>query len=213
MNNLDKNSIIPFGKYRGYKLSEIVNADPQYFDWLENNVNNYHFCSDIKTQWTEILDYNDTAPFNGLYIIACRGDNHIVYELYKLVKGDRFVDKYIGNNSHSNGWFCVECLAYIYCDDFSVNPHIWENRLRPVETYNHIMIYVLNVISDEQALLIENENSYTALYDESQKLLYCLTDTLFLKMHDVKGFRAVPQYTEVMHSHHCELWYSIHNNK
>ena len=77
--------------------------------------------------------------------------------------------------------------------------------MRPVETYNHIMIYVLNVISDEQALLIENESSYTALYDESQKLLYCLTDTLFLKMHDVKGFRAVPQYTEVMHSHHCEL--------
>lgn len=215
MNKLDKNSIIPFGKYKGYTLQEIFNADPQYIYWLENNVDNYLYDADIIPQWTEILDYNDTAPFNGLYIIACRGDNHIVYELYKLVKGDRFADKYIGNNSHSDGWLCVECLAYIYCDDFSVNPHIWENRLRPVETYNynHIMIYVLNDISDEQALLIETESSYTALYNGSQKLLYCLADTLFLKTHDVKGFLAVPEYTEVMHSHHCELWHSIHNNK
>lgn len=38
--------------------------------------------------WKEFAN-DDIVPKSGLYVFACAGDNHILFEIYKLERGER----------------------------------------------------------------------------------------------------------------------------
>jgi len=37
--NLDPKDKIPFGKYKGYTIEDIIKSDPQYLYWVTENIN------------------------------------------------------------------------------------------------------------------------------------------------------------------------------
>lgn len=43
---------------------------------------------DIKSLWIKTT-LNDIVPTSGIYVFACAGDNHILFEIYKLERGER----------------------------------------------------------------------------------------------------------------------------
>ena len=87
-----------------------------------NDVKDYTFRIDkinsMKQVWVDTFDENDLVPQSGLYIFACRGDNHIEYELYRLEKGERLWKYFTDDFAHCNGYFEVIPLAYHYIGFF-----------------------------------------------------------------------------------------------
>lgn len=43
---LSLDSILPFGKYRGYQLEDVIQDDPNYISWLVDNTN-YSFDEEV----------------------------------------------------------------------------------------------------------------------------------------------------------------------
>ncbi|MBP3763230.1 MAG: hypothetical protein J6I49_05030 [Bacteroidales bacterium] len=79
----------------------------------------------MNNNWTEIITGNETAPQTGIYVIACRYDNHIGFEIYKMKEGDRFFDLYEGDNSHSDGYYPIDCLSYYIIPNYCDNSRDW----------------------------------------------------------------------------------------
>lgn len=40
--------------------------------------------------WIDIIEEDEVAPQSGIYLFTCRGDNHLITELYHLDQGERF---------------------------------------------------------------------------------------------------------------------------
>lgn len=68
--------------------------------------------------WIDIFDENETASKSGAYLFACRGDNHLVTELYSLKKGERIYKFFEGRYVHFDGWVDVNPVAYHYIRKF-----------------------------------------------------------------------------------------------
>lgn len=226
--------IIPFGKYKGKVLLEVYAQDPDYVEWLIHNVTNYSI--DLYSGWKEILDVNDIVPEDGIYVIACRGDMHLIFEIYNLKKGDRFWDLYEGENSHCNGWAIVDCLAYHYIPEYSINNSYWVNEMnqRYVDEYGHehnfglITIAVIN--KEALVYILPNWNINISLsklneLDDCNPVIegmlgglwegaYTNTkskDGIEYTFADIKGFLHIPAYTEELHSKHWNLAEQITN--
>lgn len=187
---------LPFGKYKGMTLLEVMEQDPSYVDWLNKNVTNYQFNWEINRDWCYILDDNEFAPDDGLYVMACRGDNHIVYEVYWFSKGDRFYDKYEGKNAHSDGWMDVDCLAYWRIEEYSEQSPAWTST-----TNSHIerIVSCLTVCAAE---------------DKTGKIEYLLTIWNIDGLEEgfvIKGYRRLPRFTEGMHCFYWTLWKLKHS--
>lgn len=67
-------------------------------------------------KYTFINGYDDIAPKSGIYVFACQGDNHIVYEMYMLKKGERLYKYFEEDYAHSDGWLGVRPVAYHYAE-------------------------------------------------------------------------------------------------
>lgn len=184
---------LPFGKYKGLSLSEVKERDRSYVDWLEKNVTNYQFEWNVNKSWCFILDVYDTAPDDGVYVMACRGDNHIIYEFYCLSKGDRFWDKYEGENAHSNGWLDVDCLAYWRIEEYSELSPEWS---KPTE-----------IIAKKDGFL-----AICAVVDKLDNLLYyeSISEITGFEGVTIKGYRYIPRFTEQMHGLFWDMWRSKH---
>lgn len=66
--------------------------------------------------WVDILNDNDIAPADGLYVFACRGDNHIYTEIFMMKQGERLCKYFSNEYAHCNGWLEVIPLAYHIVD-------------------------------------------------------------------------------------------------
>lgn len=93
----------------------------------------------IENYWVDVFDDNDTIPEDGYYLFACRGDNHLEYELYYLRKGDNPFANFEGENSHLNGWFVVDPLAYHRVKEGSEH-WIKASGFDPSESYDVVFI-------------------------------------------------------------------------
>ena len=89
------------------------NVITAYCHELERDINfSISKIVSAKRYWIDILDDNDVAPQSGIYLFVCRGDNHLITELYRLDKGERLYKYFEGEYDHSDGWFEVIPLAY-----------------------------------------------------------------------------------------------------
>lgn len=91
-----------------------------YCHELEKDLN-YSVSKIVSAQryWIDIIEDDATAPQNGIYLFTCRGDNHLITELYYLNQGERLYKFFEGEFRHSNGWFEVIPLAYHFVSDYN----------------------------------------------------------------------------------------------
>ena len=95
------------------------NVITAYCHELERDINfSISKIVSAKRYWIDILDDNDVAPQSGIYLFVCRGDNHLITELYRLDQGERLYKYFEGEYDHSDGWFEVIPLAYHFVCDY-----------------------------------------------------------------------------------------------
>lgn len=63
--------------------------------------------------WKKV-EVDTIAPCNGVYVFWCRGDNHMILEVYPLLEGERLWDYFEGENEHLNGWHIVKPEMYYF---------------------------------------------------------------------------------------------------
>ncbi len=71
-----------------------------------------------KRYWIDILEEDEVAPKSGVYLFACRGDNHLIAELFRLEQGDKLYKYFEEDYYHSNGHVRVIPLAYHLVEEF-----------------------------------------------------------------------------------------------
>ena len=69
--------------------------------------------------WIDFIEKDEVAPPSGTYLFTCRGDNHLITELYHLDQGERVYKYFEGEYGHMNGWFEVIPLAYHHVSDIN----------------------------------------------------------------------------------------------
>ena len=72
----------------------------------------------IQQQWTKIENESMLVPRRGLYVFTCLGDNHLVYEVYMMEKGELLWKYFSGEFTHMNGWMEVQPIAFHYVGPF-----------------------------------------------------------------------------------------------
>ena len=149
--------------------------------------------SGIRCSWIEIHDTSEVAPEDGVYVFACRGDNHHEYEMYKMNKGDKLWKFFEGEYTHMNGWFEVVPIAYHYIgfypeesawiplNDFSISDSLDEYEVVVYQKGDKEFQYALKLYSlwPEDDFLIR-ESTKERSYDENYWM-----GTTFLAHHKI----------------------------
>lgn len=90
-------------------------------------------CKKIETckqYWTETWDNKELAQRTGLHLFACRGDNHLITEIYWLNEGEPLWKYFEKEFAHSNGRKGVIPLAYHCVDKYQPDEScadIWQS--------------------------------------------------------------------------------------
>lgn len=216
---IGERDIIPFGKYKGKALLDVYSQDPSYVHWMADNVSNYKI--ELNYHWIEILKEDEVAPRNGIYIIACRYDNHLGYEIYKLKKGDCFGGLYKNENAHSDGYYPIDCLAYYKIQEYSPDNKQWSH----ITTHNLcVSVFAIQQGNNiEYALSYDGwgvERSFEELKEDILESFrigvrdYGYTGAILTERnitHDkILAGINIPAYTEEMHAKH---WQMLASNK
>lgn len=96
-------------KYNAWKLkrmSKWVLLHKDELPFLTPNVIN-------AGNWHEVTE-ETVAELSGIYLFLCRGDNHLLYEVYEVPKGFYLMSNFISNYEHSDGWTVIKPLYYYY---------------------------------------------------------------------------------------------------
>lgn len=81
---------------------------------------------DIKPIWVKAKS-NDVVSISGIYVFACAGDNHILFEIHRLEKGEKLWKYFEGEFEHCNDWVEVSPVAYYYLPEYEPNSSEWES--------------------------------------------------------------------------------------
>lgn len=213
---------IPFGKYKGLTLESVYKQDPQYVQWMINNVSNYKI--DLIGGWQEILKEDDIAPRDGVYAIACRYDNHLGFEVYKLKKGDLFWKLYEKENAHLNGLYPIDCLAYFIIPEYGSEQILWGDIMTNRQS---VSVFAVQKKDDiEYALSYQGwgmgktfeelkEGVADSLRNDAVREIrdYSYTDAKMdvngITKDSIKAGLNISAYTEEMH---CRHWQMIWNS-
>ena len=111
---------------------------------------------DIKSLWIKTT-LNDIVPKSGIYVFACAGDNHILFEIYKLERGERLQKHFEGDFEHCNGWIAVIPEAYHYLPEYELNCSEWKSySLSKVDSV-HLKVIAYYNDSNIEYMLIERD--------------------------------------------------------
>lgn len=159
----------------------------------------------IRQAWIEIFNTEATAPKSGIYIFACRGDNHLEFEMYRMYKGERLWKYFENENAHMNGWFRVDPLAYYFvefypddaqwlpCDSFSEDESYQRYEIvayRKKENDIHYALRLHSLWQEDDFINLKHDN-----YDEDY-----WQETYFLASYKFS------KYTEENHVRHWKLY-------
>lgn len=160
----------------------------------------------VKWIWTEIYDLDDTAPKTGLYVFACRYDNHIEFEMYRLNEKEKLWKYFTEKYEHHDGYFCVIPLAYHYIDYYSNGGYFWKMRqpFAKEESSEKIGIwaYKKNVGDIEYALQCFSSSIWPE-YVFLNRDFGTDYDEEYWKDFNFIGYYQIPRYTETHHAAHC----------
>jgi hypothetical protein len=140
---------------------------------------NYKKIETCKQYWTETWDNKELAQQTGLHLFACRGDNHLITEIYWFNEGEplwKYFEKEFG---HSNGWMGVIPLAYHCVDKYLPNEScadIWQSP-RGKESVRNKKTSLLEV-SKHTAFL---QDKTVSAQDDSGYVYYLLDNGDYLR--------------------------------
>lgn len=106
--------------------------------------------------WKKFLN-DDIAPKNGLYVFACAGDNHILFEIHRLEKGERLWKHFEGEFEHCNGWAVVIPKAYHYLPEYEPNSSEWKSYSSSEMDSVHLKVIAYSNGSNIGYMLIERD--------------------------------------------------------
>ena len=158
-------------------------------------------------RWCEILSDTAVAPYDGLYVFACRGDMHLVFEMYMLHEGERLWKYFENEHIHYDGWVDVDPLAFHCIPIFSEeNTKFWK-------AYENGPVKIGNVLPDSKILHVyalrtkTGEPAYSFVDDGVFSNLFCIPDMEIseLKACDVVAEHIISRYTEEQHGEHWDL--------
>lgn len=161
--------------------------------------------------WVDIIDENDTVPADGLYVFACRGDNHIYVEMYMMKQGELLYKYFNDEYAHSNGWFHVIPLAYHIVDIYQIEENKrWDRSIENLEIQHlygskNIVVATIDDTNDyknDLHMFRTTSNSY-CFYStgdfESDWANGRIETSGFV------GFYSITRYSEVNHQIHWTL--------
>ncbi len=158
----------------------------------------------IRLAWIELFNTEATAPKSGIYVFACRGDNHLEFEMYRMYKGERLWKYFENEYAHINGWFEVEPLAYYFVEFYPEEAQWQPFNSFSEEAYNSYGIvayqkkendvyYALRLHSlwpEDDFISPKHDNYDEDYWNETSFLASC----------------KFPIYTEVNHGRHWKLY-------
>lgn len=160
--------------------------------------------------WVDILDENDTASTEGLYVFACRGDNHIYIEMYMMKQGELLYKYFNDEYSHCDGWFHVIPLAYHFVDINAIEENnIWDRTIENLEIQHlygrEIVVAIRDDASDcknDFSMFRTSSNGYCfdCIGDFEQDIINGTIDTTRFV-----GFYPITRYSEINHQIHWTL--------
>lgn len=115
--------------------------------------------NNIQTIWTYITNENETVPQDGLYIFACRDDNHMSYEPAHMKQGERFMKYFEGEYKHGNICFTIYPQYYHYIP-YSITAYKKYHPDNPASEYRNNKLknwYNLVVVTTMKGEMDSNE--------------------------------------------------------
>lgn len=109
-----------------------------------------------KKHWFKFED-DDIALKSGIYVFSCAGDNHILFEIHRLEKGERLWKYFEGDFEHCNGWAVVIPEAYHYLSEYEPNSSEWEPYLQSKIDSKQLSIIAYSNSNNLGYLLIEKD--------------------------------------------------------
>lgn len=117
-----------------YVLYDLNYSDKYGNGYVQAYCNPYHDklftfkidkIKDKKSLWIKTT-FNNVVPTSGIYVFACAGDNHILFEIHRLERGERLWKCFESDFEHYNGWAMVIPEAYYYLPKYEPNCSEWE---------------------------------------------------------------------------------------
>ena len=109
-----------------------------------------------KKHWFK-FENDDIALKSGIYVFACAGDNHILFEIHRLEKGERLWKFFEGDFEHYNGWAMIIPEAYYYLPEYEPNCSEWKSySLSKVDSV-HLKVIAYYNDSNIEYMLIERD--------------------------------------------------------
>lgn len=190
------------------------NVITAYCHELEKDLN-YNISKIVSAQryWIDIIEADAVAPQSGIYLFICRGDNHLITELYHLDQGERLYKRFEGEYGHYNGWFEVDPLAYHFVSDYKPGA-LCPGWSEMPEELKHEPRTMIRIMAFKSTNIVERP-SYVVR--DAAGIQYFLLDTLDLfgpgmpfnpkgdEDSVALGIYTVFPYTEMNHSIHWDL--------
>ncbi len=195
------------------------NVITAYCHELEKDIN-YSISKIVsaKRYWIDILEEIDVAPQSGIYLFICRGDNHLITELYYLDQGEKLYKYFEGEYGQSNGWFEGIPLAYHFVCDYkseSLGPG-WSEMPNELKYSSRKIIRIVAFKSTNPV------DGLSSVVRDEVGVQYFLVDTLDLFGPDfpfnpegdsntnLLGLYTAFSYTEMNHGIHWDLYTNEH---
>lgn len=103
------------------------------------------------------FENDDIALKSGIYVFACAGDNHILFEIHRLEKGERLWKFFEGDFEHYNGWAMVIPEAYYYLPEYEPNCSEWKSYSLSAMDSAHLKVIAYSNGSNIGYMLIERD--------------------------------------------------------
>ena len=136
--------------------------------------------------WFNFED-NDIALKSGIYVFACAGDNHILFEVHRLEKGEKLWKYFEGDFEHYNGWAVVIPKAYHYITEYVSISEEWASCDSYFFNSDHTKIIAYS-IKDKIGYLLAEGDSIIGSCGDLPLELENLSKENFL------AFRFIPMY-------------------
>lgn len=219
------NDRMPFGKYKGKRIGSILEIALEYIDWCKENIPSFDidYASDYASEnladdfWQETYDEKELALRNGLYVFACRYDNHLGFEIYRLQKGDSLWKFFIGEFGHFDGLYDVDPLAYHFIEYYPSN-FFQTYRNLPHDSNEKYYNDMISVLAYSQNPIIRYALAYNGMLFFPEKLkMKCFIFNEISMLTDInvnlKGVHRFTKYTERDHSNHWTHYHILFNKK
>lgn len=118
-----------------------------------------------------LLSKDTIARSDGLYIIECTGDNHIIREVYKLRKGEKVWSYFEDEHKHYNSWAVVSPINIKFVSEVSTE---WKQGITaPVEAI-YIIAYAFQDCSETHYGYHATFDGVTELNIQCDKMNYAI---------------------------------------